>query len=94
MATPDETADQVAKARLALEAAEAEHAAALTTADDNRSAEELIVALLDEIVMRFGNRPQFRVLLDRLKTKISPPAPAPSGATVGVSQRETSALVV
>jgi hypothetical protein len=73
MPTPDETADQVAKARLALEAAEAEHAAALTTADDNRSPEELMLALLDEIVMRLGNRPSFRVLLDRLKTKVIVP---------------------
>ncbi len=81
MPTPDITADQVAKARLALETAEAEHAAALSTADDNRTAEELIVALLEEVVMRFGNRPQFRVLLDRLKAKISPPAPAPAIAS-------------
>ena len=94
MATTDETADQVAKARLALEAAEAEHAAALTTADDNRSAEELIVALLDEIVMRFGNRPNLRALIERLKTMLSPPAPAPKGDTVKVSQGENSALVV
>lgn len=70
MPTPDETADQVAKARLALETAEAEHAAALTTADDNRTFEELTVALLEEIVMRFGNRPQFRALIDRLKAKV------------------------
>lgn len=75
MATPDETADQVAKARLALEAAEAEHAAALTTADDNRSPAELVVALLDEIVMHLGNRPQFRALLARLKTSVSGTAP-------------------
>ena len=33
MATTDETADQVAKAELALEAAKAEHAAALATED-------------------------------------------------------------
>jgi len=70
MPTPDETADQVAKARAALEIAEAEHAAALTTADDNRSPEELMFALLDEIVMRLGNRPNFRALLERLKTKV------------------------
>lgn len=75
MPTPDETADQVAKARLALEAAEAEHAAALTTADDNRSPEQLMFALLDEIVMHLGNRPTFRVLLDRLKTLVSDSAP-------------------
>jgi hypothetical protein len=68
MATPEETADQVAKLRLALEDAEAKHAAALTTADDNRTPEELVFALLDEIVMRQGNRPQSRALLARLKT--------------------------
>jgi hypothetical protein len=78
MPSPEETADQVAKARLALEAAEAEHAAALTTADDNRTPEELMLALLDEIVMRLGNRPSFRALLDRLKAKVSRPAPAPT----------------
>jgi hypothetical protein len=78
MATTEQTADQVAKARHALEVAEAEHAAALTTADDNRTPEELVVALLDEIVMRLGNRPSFRALLERLKTKISPSAPAPA----------------
>jgi hypothetical protein len=74
MPTPDETADQVANARLALEAAEAEHAAALATADDNRAPEQLMLALLDEIVMRLGNRPTFRALLDRLEAKVNPPA--------------------
>ena len=75
MPTPEETADKVANARLELEAAEAEHAAALTTADDNRSPEQLMLALLDEIVMRLGNRPTFRALLDRLEAKVNHPGP-------------------
>jgi hypothetical protein len=74
MPTPDETADKVANARAALEAAEAEHADALTTADDNRTPDQLILALLDEIVMRLGNRPTFRALLDRLEAKVKQPA--------------------
>jgi hypothetical protein len=75
MPTPDETAEKVANARAALEAAEAEHADALTTADDNRTPGELVYALLDEIVMRLGNRPTFRALLDRLEAKVNPSAP-------------------
>ena len=81
MATPEETADQVAKARLALEAAEAEHAAALGEADDNRSFEEQTIELLEAIVMRFGNRPDFRLILDKLKAKVAPPPPAPSSSS-------------
>jgi hypothetical protein len=81
MPTPEETADKVANARAALEAAEAEHADALTTADDNRTPEQLILALLDEIVMRLGNRPTFRALLDQLEAKINQPAPAPASAS-------------
>lgn len=76
MPTPDETADKVANARAALEAAEAEHADALSRADDNRSPEQLMFALLDEIVMRLGNRPTFRALLDRLEAKLNPGAGA------------------
>jgi hypothetical protein len=77
MATTDETADQVAKAELALEAAKAEHAAALATEDDNRPAGDHVIDLLDAIVMRLGNRPDFRAMLTRIRTKIGTPAPAP-----------------
>ena len=81
MANPEETGDQVAKARLALEAAEAEHAAALGEADDNRSHEEQIVDLLEAMVMRFGNRPDFRAKIDRIKAKVlvAPASAAPAG---------------
>ena len=84
MATTDETADQVAKAKLALEAAESEHAAAIATAAENLSAEELVTELLDELVMRAGNRPAMRALLTRIKAKVAPPAaaPAPAAATI------------
>lgn len=82
----DETADQVAKARLALEAAEAEHASALTHADDNRSTEDLTLDLLEAIVMRQGNRPDQAALLKRIKAKLAPgPAPNASPAEAKVA---------
>lgn len=78
--TSAETADQVAKAKLALEAAEAEHVAALATADDNLSAEELVSALLEEFVMRLGNRPEMRALVNRIHAKLAPPPAEPEHA--------------
>jgi len=81
MPTTDETAEQVAKARLALEAAEAEHAAALTTADDNKTAAEHALELLEEVVMCLGNRPTMRLILSRLKKASAPPTPAPAIAS-------------
>ena len=70
MPTPEETADQVAKARLALEAAEAEHAAALTEGEANKPPEQLVHDLLEEIVMCLGNRPTMRALIKRFKASL------------------------
>jgi hypothetical protein len=78
MATTEETADQVAKARLALEAAEAEHAAALSIAEDNRDPAAIALDLFEAIVMRLGNRPQLAALLEKLKLRTAQPAPAPA----------------
>jgi hypothetical protein len=70
MATVDETADQLAKARLALEAAEAEHAAALDAGEANKPPEHILADLLDAIVMRLGNRPDMRALHKRFARSI------------------------
>jgi len=78
MPTTDETAEQVAKARLALEAAEADHAAALSTADDNKTAADHALELLEELVMCLGNRPTMRLILARLKKASAPPTSAPA----------------
>ena len=84
MATTEETADQVAKAKLALEAAEAEHAAALEEGEANKPPEAILGDLMTAIVMHLGNRPDQRALLKRfLKSTeggilIAAPEPAPA----------------
>jgi hypothetical protein len=66
MPTSEETADQVAKAQLALDNALAEHAAALDAGEANKPPEQIVLDLLEAIVMRLGNRPDHRALLKRL----------------------------
>jgi hypothetical protein len=71
MSTPEETASQLEAAQAALEKAQADHATALAKAEDSRAPELQMLDLLELMVMRFGNRPQMRALINRLRARLT-----------------------
>jgi hypothetical protein len=72
-----DTGAAVEQAQAALEAAQAADAAAKANELENRTQEELILAWMEAVTLRLGNRPELRAVTQKLAAKAAPP-PAPA----------------
>lgn len=72
--TTEETGAAVAEAQAALDKAQAAHAESTAAAAEPRAPEAIVTHLFDKLVMRLGNRPELRKLVDELQTATAPKA--------------------